>query len=299
MGKLRSVDTSFWSDPFIEDLTVDQKLIYLYLITNEKTNMLGVYEVSLKKMSFDTGVKIETVSKALEQFQKNGKIRYENNFLILLKFLKHQNYNPNMMKSAIDVFNGLPEFIRGKNVTLCKIDTLKSFETLSNRLGMVRKVEVELEDETKTEIETEDEEEKPLQEIKISLDYNLILDYVNKKFNRNSKVVSTKVQSAFNARKKDGYKLEDILTAIDNAYLNDFHRGNNYQYCTLEFFSRSETIDKYSVKPIQNGNKSNNTLRTPEQEKADFFAKRYGLNNQTGTSTSTDNQDFTSFTDVH
>jgi hypothetical protein len=39
MKKLRSVATNFWSDPYIEELHSDFKLVYLYLITNDKTNM--------------------------------------------------------------------------------------------------------------------------------------------------------------------------------------------------------------------------------------------------------------------
>ena len=53
MSKLRSVNTAFWSDPWVEDLTPSEKLLYIYFITNEKTNMLGIYELSIKKISFE------------------------------------------------------------------------------------------------------------------------------------------------------------------------------------------------------------------------------------------------------
>jgi len=74
MSKLRSVSTAFWSDPFIEELTPSEKLLYLYFITNEKTNMLGIYELSIKKISFETGLNKETVLKALESFERINKI---------------------------------------------------------------------------------------------------------------------------------------------------------------------------------------------------------------------------------
>ena len=75
MSKLRSINTAIWSDTWFEDLTPNEKLLFIYLITNEKTNMLGVYEASVKKISFETGINKETVSKALKGFETIGKVK--------------------------------------------------------------------------------------------------------------------------------------------------------------------------------------------------------------------------------
>ena len=179
MSKLRSLSTSFWSDPYIEDLTPSEKLLFIYLITNDKTNMLGIYEASIKKMSFDTGIDKVTVKKALEGFEKIGKVKYLNNYVVLVNFLKHQNFNTNMKKSAIDVYNNLPKELKDKDLIISKDNPSKGFESLCNHFGMVRKVEVEVEDEyeVEDEIETKDEFENILLEketkelLKIWLDY--------------------------------------------------------------------------------------------------------------------------------
>jgi len=157
MSKLRSVSTAVWSDVWFEDLTPAQKLIWLYLITNEKTNMLGIYEASTKKIAFETGVNRSDVEKALKQFEKDGRVKYESYHVILTKFLKHQNFNTNMKKSAIDVYNNLPKELKQSELTLDKTNPLEAFETLSKHLGMVRKVEVEYEVEYEVEVETKKE----------------------------------------------------------------------------------------------------------------------------------------------
>ena len=157
MSKLRSVSTAFWSDPFIEELTPNEKLLFLYFITNEKTNMLGIYEVSIKKISFDTGINKDVIEKALKGFESLQKVKYVNNHVVLVNFMKHQNYNPNMKKSAIDIYNDLPIELKGSNLDIDKTDVSKGFETLSKALGTVPKVEVEYEYETKVEEETEEE----------------------------------------------------------------------------------------------------------------------------------------------
>ena len=166
MSKLRSVSTAFWSDPFIEELTPSEKLLFLYLVTNEKTNMLGIYEASIKKISFETGINKETVTKALKGFESLNKVKYLNNYVILVNFMKHQNFNTNMKKSAIDIFNALPKDLKMGDLVLDRLKPSKAFETLLNHYGMVRKVEVEVEveDEVEYEIEVKGEEEKhPLQ----------------------------------------------------------------------------------------------------------------------------------------
>lgn len=160
MSKLRSVSTAFWSDPFIEDLTPSQKLLFLYLITNEKTNMLGIYESSIKKISFETGIKKDDVSNGLKEFERLNKVKYQNNFVILINYMKHQNFNTNMKKSAIDVYNGLPKELIDNSLTVSKDNPSEGFETLLNHFGMVRKYEakyeVEAKDESKLEIEVKD-----------------------------------------------------------------------------------------------------------------------------------------------
>lgn len=76
MAIFRKIHTSFWSDPFIQDLDNDHRLFYLYLLTNERTKQCGIYEISKKQMSFELGYTIDRVSKLLTYFIKNGKILY-------------------------------------------------------------------------------------------------------------------------------------------------------------------------------------------------------------------------------
>ena len=84
-----------------------------------------------------------------------------------------------------------------------------------------------------------------------NIDYQALLDFVNKSFGRNFKVVGDKIQRSYKARLKDGYKKEDIINAIKNCKENPYHKENNYQYCTPEFFSRAETLDKYADRTIK------------------------------------------------
>lgn len=147
MSKKRSVSTSFWSDPFIEDIAPEYKLLFLYLITNEKTNMLGIYEASKRKMAFETGLSLECIKDALEVFERLGKVKHVDNYIILVNYMKHQKYNTNMKKSAIETFNELPKSVRTGLDLLDKSKVDDSFNLLieqysyTDRISLKEEVE--------------------------------------------------------------------------------------------------------------------------------------------------------------
>jgi hypothetical protein len=126
MAIFRKVHTSFWSDSFISDLDAEKKLFYLYIMTNERTKQCGVYEITIKQMSFDLGYSIDKVSKLIEYFTKTGKVRYNDvtKELALGNWLKYNNSSSPKVKTCID-----SEFKQVKDTLL--IEYVKSMDTQS------------------------------------------------------------------------------------------------------------------------------------------------------------------------
>jgi hypothetical protein len=90
-------------------------------------------------------------------------------------------------------------------------------------------------------------EEKEKEQVQhVNIDFDAMLVFINKTFGRNFKTISPKVKAKYNARLKEKYSTHDIRDAMLNCLTNQFHKDNNFQYCTPEYFSRSEIIDKYS-----------------------------------------------------
>lgn len=53
----RSIDTEVWNDGwFQEELNRDQKLLFLFLITNQRTTTTGAFEITLSSLSTETGI---------------------------------------------------------------------------------------------------------------------------------------------------------------------------------------------------------------------------------------------------
>lgn len=104
MAKFRNVNVKFWSDPFIETLTQDKKLFYLYLITNEHTTQCGIYEITFKQITDDTGFNRKTVESLVEFFEKAGKIKYsrKTSEIAIKNFVKHNPQGSPKVKAFVD-----------------------------------------------------------------------------------------------------------------------------------------------------------------------------------------------------
>ena len=102
------INTRFWMDTFIENSDPIEKLLFLYLLTNNETNLLGIYEIAIRRIAFDTGIDKDMVLKIFDRFEKAGKAMYLDGHVILVNFVKHQKYNGKMLTSAKNSFDVLP-----------------------------------------------------------------------------------------------------------------------------------------------------------------------------------------------
>ena len=148
MSKLRSVNTHFWNDNYIIDLDPIEKLLFLYLLTNPATNMLGIYEIHLRRISFDTGIDKDMVLKIFDRFEESQKAKYCDGYVILRNFLRNQSFNANMEVSAINSWNKLPLNIREDS--FCK-PILKGLKGLTKASEPIAEIEIEYELEEEVE----------------------------------------------------------------------------------------------------------------------------------------------------
>ena len=93
MAIKRVVSTEFWTDTKVIDLfSPEDKLFFLYLMTNPHTTQLGVYQISKKVMAFELGYSLEAVSVLIDRFEnKYQLIKYsaETSEVAIRNYLKH------------------------------------------------------------------------------------------------------------------------------------------------------------------------------------------------------------------
>ena len=104
MAKYRQIHTTFWDDALILDLTPEQKYFYLYLLTNPNVKQCGIYEISIKQISYQTGYNKDTICNLLELFENMKKIVYskDTNEIALVNFIKYNGSDSPSIRKCIE-----------------------------------------------------------------------------------------------------------------------------------------------------------------------------------------------------
>lgn len=111
MSVSRMINSKFWSDSFVVDkLNPLDRYLFLYFLTNEKTNLAGVYEIPLRTLANETGLDKEEILRMLERFK--GKVEYKDGWVCLVNFVKHQNLgNKSIVKGIQNELDEVPKDI--------------------------------------------------------------------------------------------------------------------------------------------------------------------------------------------
>ncbi|MAY82607.1 MAG: hypothetical protein CMP59_00580 [Flavobacteriales bacterium] len=104
MAKYRNVHTSFWSDPFIGKLNLQQTVFYLYLLTNERSKQCGITEISIRQMMFDVKLSENEIVGLIEFFEKEDKIKFnqKTSEIALRNWPKYNSSASPKVKACID-----------------------------------------------------------------------------------------------------------------------------------------------------------------------------------------------------
>ena len=78
MALFRHVRTEFWKDAkVLEEMTPEDKLFFLYILTNGNTTQIGIYKIPKKQMAFELGYSVESINTLIDRFENHYKvIRY-------------------------------------------------------------------------------------------------------------------------------------------------------------------------------------------------------------------------------
>ena len=126
--KSRLVNCKFWDDKYTSNLDPIEKLLFLYFLTNPLTNIIGVYEIEIRRIAFDTGIDKEMVIKIIDRFTADDKIGYYDGYIVIKNFIKFQNEkSPNVKIGIENRIRELPEVLR-KFIS----DELEGIDTLSH-----------------------------------------------------------------------------------------------------------------------------------------------------------------------
>jgi len=236
MAIFRKVHTSIWGDGWFSDLEKDKKLFYLYLLTNEKTKQCGVYELTKKQISFDTGYNIDRVSILLKYFIDIDKIMYneETKEIALRNWLK---YNQSSSPKVVACIN--KEFSEVKDRVL--IEYVKGIYTRSQE-------EQEEEQEQEEEKIFSDEIRNFTNSLSKYFDKKIIEDLTDKQKENWKETVDKLIRL-------DKYSEDEITKAVKFGREDDFWKDN---FLTLPKLRKKKDDVSYMHRFLQQSNKKQN-----------------------------------------
>ncbi|MCM64470.1 DNA replication protein DnaD [Listeria monocytogenes] len=159
MAVFRQIHVSFWQDSFVLDLTAEEKYFYLYMMTNSKTNQIGIYEISKKIMEIESGYSMDRVSILLNKFIGYKKILYseETKELMLLNWCK---FNWSSSPKVLSLVNKELKEVKNADFARKYIEQAKSQGYKTDKLSIAYLYSMDIESQKEKEKEKEKEEEK-------------------------------------------------------------------------------------------------------------------------------------------
>ena len=98
--KTRLIYTKFWSDTYISNLNKKEKLLFLYLLTNEKVNLCGIYEIPDKYIRKDLDLGQVELNKIKDKFQADGRFVFLNGWIKIVNYEKYNLYKSSKNQTA-------------------------------------------------------------------------------------------------------------------------------------------------------------------------------------------------------
>lgn len=110
----RGFDTGFWSDPFVQKLPEEGKLLFFYLNMNEHCNQAGLYRITPVTIAFETQLAQPDIPDLLKSLSPRVEWYPELSLVWVKDFLREQAKSPKFIIAAIKSLDThrLPEEIR-------------------------------------------------------------------------------------------------------------------------------------------------------------------------------------------
>lgn len=268
MSVYRPLQTSFWQDAFVLDLTPEEKYFYLYLMTNGKTRQCGIYELHKRIAEIDTGYNRETIDKLINRFIEYGKIRYDDSsrelFMVnWLKFNKISNVNIEkcVLKELKEVknsdyviwtLNQIKEL--GYNTPLINRWFEGAYKGLPRGLQYPTKKETETETKTEEETETESKEE----EIEHPVDNNNAYNFYQQNFGVLNGFIAEEIQHWINDLNEE-LVIEAMKRTLEQQKKWAYTKGILANWHNLNF----KTIEDVHAADVQFKKRKQSSLKGP------------------------------------
>jgi hypothetical protein len=104
MADYRQLHIKTWVDSWFMELSPEHKPLFIYLFSNQRASVCGLYELPIRVMSFETGLDRETIRKCLEAYNDADKVYYEfqTSVIWIVNMAKYQTSTSPKLRARVD-----------------------------------------------------------------------------------------------------------------------------------------------------------------------------------------------------
>lgn len=105
----RQIHSKIWKDPWFLDLPSDEKLVFIYLFSNDRVNVIGIYDVSIKTLAHETDIDKGRIEEILTRFEDDGKVVRDGNWIWVVNLFTHNAMNLGSPKIQAHIRGIIPD----------------------------------------------------------------------------------------------------------------------------------------------------------------------------------------------
>jgi len=109
MATFRQIHIKIWKDGWFLELPASHKLLFIYLFSNERANLFGLYDLPLRVICFEADLDLDTVTDGLARFADEGKAFYQDGWIWVRSLLSYNVQNLKSPKTRAHLGNVLAE----------------------------------------------------------------------------------------------------------------------------------------------------------------------------------------------
>lgn len=248
MANYRQIHTQIWRDNWFLDLEPDEKLLFIYLFSNDNSNLAGLYELHERIIQLETGLDRKRINEIISKLEGDGKVYYRDGVVWIVNMQKyHSNAGEKVRRNIELIIEGIPDCeVKEK---YCIYNGIETENTLSEKKDTLSKIKNTLsysksKSNSKSKSKTEEEEEAQPETpeggtVPYSDPLASICEYYKLKTGKLETKEATKLQELTVA-----YRSPDIRNAIDHMTAHTERPNPGYLQKVLDGWFAERKIQK-------------------------------------------------------
>ena len=243
MANYRQIHTQIWRDNWFLDLEADEKLLFIYLFSNDNSNLAGLYELHEKIIALETGLATERIHEIIAKFEGDGKVFYRDGVVWIVNMQKyHSNAGEKVRRNIELIIEGIPDCeVKEKYCIYNGIELENTLSEIKDTLSH-SKSKSNLKSKSKTE-EEEEEEAQPETPNGGTSTYSDKFTSICETYKSKTGKLDTK-DAAMLKDLSTAYGVPDIYNAIDHMTAHTDRPNGSYLRKILDGWYQEKKIRK-------------------------------------------------------